>query len=516
MWGPLISRLKLDPKFEEGEAEWLLDDHGARLFTLGHASRFSRNLKAKIDAKWEKAQGYEDIILIGHSLGGLFVRQAFLIASGADPDEPGSSDWSRRVSRIVLFAGINRGIRTESTHEKKFLLRRLVAFILRTVPHPHFLFEDTLQGSGFVSNLRINWIRQFSSVNANPPDVVQVLGTSDKIVENDDSRDVLSFRRAVEISIPNATHGDLYRIDNIDNLEEAEDRYALLKKSIGETLDFSAHGTNEPDPHVNCVVFVLHGIKASNNREWVTNIAVKIKDRDQEHIKVQNPEYGYFSAISFALPERRRRKIRFFQDCYTETLARYPNAEFNFIGHSNGTYILGQSLRRLSGMRFRNIVLAGSVLPTDYPWDDLVSRGQVQRIRNDMSNRDWPVGILCSALRGIWMRDIGTGGFDGFNGSSTERVAYYQGSHSKPLDGSNLDSLIEFALSGKIQKSDELVSEPGYYRTLSHAAPYILLSLLGAGIFASYQFVLQGGHLSIPHAIAELIGLFAAYVALDL
>jgi len=71
----------------------------------------------------------------------------------------------------------------------------------------------------------------------------------------------------------------------------------------------------------------------------------------------------------------------------------------------------------IPGMRFRNIYMAGSVLPTGYEWGDRVAHGQVQRIRNDRAARDWPVGVLCAGLAGLSIRrskrDIGTAGVDG-------------------------------------------------------------------------------------------------------
>ena len=61
--------------------------------------------------------------------------------------------------------------------------------------------------------------------------------------------------------------------------------------------------------------------------------------------------------------------------------------------------------------------MTGSVLPTGYEWGDRVAHGQVQRIRNDRAARDWPVGVLCAGLAGLFIprskRDIGTAGVDG-------------------------------------------------------------------------------------------------------
>jgi hypothetical protein len=70
--------------------------------------------------------------------------------------------------------------------------------------------------------------------------------------------------------------------------------------------------------------------------------------------------------LEFAIPWLREKKIRWFQDQYSSLLARYPRARFSFIGHSNGTYMLGHSLKRVPGMVFDRVTLVGSVLPREY------------------------------------------------------------------------------------------------------------------------------------------------------
>ena len=82
-------------------------------------------------------------------------------------------------------------------------------------------------------------------------------------------------------------------------------------------------------------------------------------------------------------------------------------------------------------------MLAGSVLPAGFWQQFQVLTQQVRRIRNDQADRDWPVALLCSALRGLYMHDVGTAGFSGFLGDSTLEVAYYSGGHGAALESSN-------------------------------------------------------------------------------
>jgi pimeloyl-ACP methyl ester carboxylesterase len=488
-WSSLTDRLQTEQGYTSSEADWISFDGEVGLFSFGTTDNVARRLRSRIDQQWIKCGEYEDIVLIGHSLGGVLVRQAYLLACGADPRDGRNSQWSARVDRIVLFASINRGVRDHT------LIRRLALWLIRTLPIPHLVIEDLLRGSDFIANLRINWIRHFADLktgrDAKLP-LVQFVGDRDGIVSASDSDDLLAFK-ARPVDIPDARHADLYRIDKA---KDPEGRYALIRTAFmaqpEEVLDASSLSANDPTT----IVFVLHGIMSANIVGWISDLESKLSS--YSNVKVVNPEYPYVSPLRFAIPQVRRKNIRFFQDLYSNVLAHHPTAEFNFIGHSNGTYILGQSLKHIPGMRFKNVVLAGSVLPTDYPWTQRIQDRQVQRIRNDRANRDIPVGLLCSALHyGLFMRDIGTGGYEGFNGASTQEVAYYSGGHGEAFRRDNLDNLIDFALAGNLRKlNDKLVREIGFsFRLVSRAMPYLTwIALLLIG-FLGYGWVFDHGQI---------------------
>lgn len=161
----------------------------------------------------------------------------------------------------------------------------------------------------------------------------------------------------------------------------------------------------------------------------------------------------------------------------------YPYTDFHFIGHSNGTYILGESLKRLPGMQFKRIYLAGSVLPRDYPWRDKCDKAQVEKLCNARSSFDWPVGILCNGLRGVGMRDIGTGGFDGFLMGEEKRLKelyYFDGDRGKPLEETYQDLVVKYILTGNISEPQGLKSEEDIkrFQLFSRSAPFISKILL--------------------------------------
>src|SRR5215208_5624096 len=201
-WASLLERLTKEAGYRSTEADWLLFDHGIKFGTLGRVEDLAHRLRNRIDGEWKEHGSYEEVVLIGHSFGGLIARRVYLLAAGAVPREP-ASPWGELVSRIVLFASINRGF---NLNRLSWLIN-IVAWLARAFSHRIFYFEDVLQGSDFVTNLRIDWNRHFGAMQdqelegltgpdtppKSAPLVVQFLGDEDGAMSREDSKDVLAF-----------------------------------------------------------------------------------------------------------------------------------------------------------------------------------------------------------------------------------------------------------------------------------------------------------------------------------
>ena len=238
----------------------------------------------------------------------------------------------------------------------------------------------------------------------------------------------------------------------------------------------------------NPVVIVLHGIRASNET-WVKEVSDHIEERAPNALVV-TPAYGYFPMLDFALPWLRARKARELQAQYSDALVRNPRARFCFVGHSNGTYMLGRSLIDLAGMRFHRVALAASVLPRDYQWTKCFTRGQVHHMTNHRASRDVPVGIVCNLLRSLGMRDVGTAGYHGFLGGRAEikEVYYYDGGHSEPVEKNNVKALAEYVLNGSTVFPSARVTTPAaqFVSRLSES------TIVGLAIFAALCCIVLG------------------------
>lgn len=533
-WNTLLEQLGQED--ELAGSDWLVFNHygfwnwrAFKYFFTHSVEQLALELKARIEQQWVAAiasgEPYEEVICIGHSVGGLMIRQAYLVAAGAYPRAAKSEiRWSETVSRFVLIASINRGFEIKNP---------LVSAItnLSNVTGCLPVIRNISRGSDFVTNLRISWIRYFSNMATEEPAMIQVLGTYDGIVKREDSIDLQAFPNGIQIDVPGANHDSIYRPSGKSPpaLEEWMLRYRLLKWAILQcepkrtvAVPDELHASVALGPlklfrvkrrSEAAVVFIVHGIRDSNSG-WARQLEDNIKMQTDGKFSVVRSTYGYFSAFNFFLPWLRRRNIRWFQDQYSYHFALNPTADFHFIGHSNGTYLLGESLKRVSSMQFRRVYLAGSVLPCEYPWQERFDLNQVDTLRNDRSCWDWPVGILCSGLRGLRMKDIGTGGFDGFqfDDDRTEEVYYYNGSHGEPLAKENQTSVLSFILEGDRTHPGhllELSQTSARFRLISRMAPYVAPWLLVAVIgvaFALICLILWGAGWSSVLFWIKLIG----------
>jgi alpha-beta hydrolase superfamily lysophospholipase len=506
-WDGLIERLKTLPGYDEASCDWHRVHHGADFRHRGTAKDFGAQLAANINQQWVAGGGYGDVVLVGHSLGGVLVRYAYLHALGTFTTAD-RRPWAAAVERVVLFASLNRGI--EVSFRRRWWLP-IVAWLGRFLPVTRrWLAYDLLRGSEFITNLRIAWLREINSLTR-PPLMVQYLGRSDSLVSEEDSRDIDTFSTGTQELVPDATHADLIRLDTAP---DPAGRFALIARAFTDPRPEGVSLIGDPEQRV---VIVLHGIRASNN-EWPRDLE-RLIEATWPGTEVIAATYGRFSARKFMIPATRRKYLSWMQDTYAERLAANPQATFHFIGHSNGTYLLGHSLEKVPAMRFERILLAGSVLPTTYDWQRRAADVQVRALRNDRAARDVPVGVLCSALRGLLMRDVGTGGVDGFRWEDPIKTEtyYYKGGHGAALTHDNLPRLAAFVMDGANGQPNDLVPEPSSgFSMLSRAAPH-LARLLTVVLLAGAVALAAFGPWAVLVNAAVLIGAaFTLLIVLDL
>lgn len=523
-WIKFIQTLKSDPR--SNDIAILFFSHQVQFTSLGTAQAIARELDSCIASKMVDGH-YDSITLIGHSIGGMIVRRAYLIGSGATDETPATpAEWTRKVDRILLFASVNKGIPRDATWWSPG-----ANWLLRLLPHPHFVLEDLAFGSDFIADTRIAWIRHFGKwsgdTNARPthkpPYVVQFWGTVDSIVKEKDNADLEAFAGPVVVRVPGAEHGNLQRLE-AEFTEDPASRWALMRQQLFDPIPKSTPRTHRPRR----LLFVVRGIRDSSNSDWVQDLASRAEEFYEGNVEM--PEYGYFTAAQFAIRPIRARNIPSFRDLYAERLAENPRTEFDLIAHSNGTYIFGQSAISTPSMLFRNVVLAAPVLPEEFEWTKLFRRKQIQNARYDAAQLDWPVGILCPALRALGFWDVGPAGLVLFGTSEQmagshqlKKVSWYGGGHSAALTVNvaegvdNLQHLLNFARDGSDTNSGERVfPDSGWLAIAARATPYaVWMVILAIAIGCVRRY--RAGRRPTKRGVAIVVAILSlTYVLLDI
>lgn len=429
-WASLVRKLSNEDGYTRREADFLCVDHGLSALSHRSMAEVVRAVHASVDAKWHAHHGYAGVVLVGHSAGGLFARAAYLMGRGAlKGDSVTPSTWANHVNRIVLLAGVSRGIQLGGTLPAMFSEAAERTF---GIGGSGYVFQSLLRGAPFVANVRVSWItlhQRDAERQKNDVIFVQALGVRDKLISVDDSFDVMTLPNALQLYVPGADHGDLPLIDGTENPDE---RYAELRRGFLDRRRENASA--EQDTTKQHVIFLLHGI-----RSGITGWQESLKDSlatalgDTARNKIIQPAYGYFTARQFMSEYQRNRHLARILDEYAEAKWRYPKASFDVVAHSNGTYLLGEALRLTPAVAFRRIYIAGSVLPPTYDWKSIKLRGQAATIVNADGAGDYPVAMLSQAVRTLGDRGVGASGVLGFVGTETEFVWALPGGHEAAL-----------------------------------------------------------------------------------
>jgi hypothetical protein len=156
----------------------------------------------------------------------------------------------------------------------------------------------------------------------------------------------------------------------------------------GPALDKTTKGSTIVGPLK--VICPLHGIRTL--AVWQKGLSDLASSRGWA-CRLDRWSYGRFSLLAFFMPLTREAKLNWLRRQYdAEIHDRRLDIEQgqtpSVVAHSFGTYILGYTLLRFDFIRFNKVILCGSILPADFPWDRLIERGQVQAVRNEYGVRD--------------------------------------------------------------------------------------------------------------------------------
>ena len=435
-------------------------------------------LETAIDAAFRR-HDYQRIVLIGHSMGGELLRKVYLWGAGQEEDRParrGRHAWVDRVERFVSLAAINRGWTTDPAPPNMTWYVRAqyaIGLVIGRLTGTGRMALAVRRGAPFVADSRVQWIRLARQNEGRPlPLLIHLLGTRDDIATKADVMDSQVAKDFKFKILAGTDHADIATAlaAEIGPKGPLTERASTILDCV--TLPPDKLTFDEPDvlvenPKVRRVVFILHGIRDYD--VWGTELKRQIDAElgpDSDTVVVV-PKYGYFPMAPFLLWNDRQEKVRWFMDAYTEELAHYPSATtFDFIGHSNGTYILASALQKYRTLRVNDVYFAGSVVPQKYRWMKLVGEQRVRSVRNVVATNDWVVAIFprlfeqIAEWRGIdgdfGSLDIGAAGFRGFQDAGLPRsgvrdIQFADGTHGTGVDletGPKRAALVRFGRYG--------------------------------------------------------------------
>lgn len=512
------------------DADILQFEYPAQLFSNANLFALAWQMEAGIDAH-QRAKQYERITLCGYSIGALLVRKAYVYGCGSVADAPGTAgtravtgptkDWTTKVDRLVLLAGMNRGWDRDSKQKDVPFYKRSLLWLGLTIARlsgTGHLLRHCEKGEPFVANLRLQWLEVMRrTAPSSKPIVIQLLGDSDDVVSSDDSKDVTVARDFIWVVVNNTDHANVAKLGNEGTKLERKHKIQMAfgdEAAVAELRRMNPATNVREDPDVTSVVFVLHGIRDMG--EWTSQFQKPLQDAylknhpdGKSKLHVHRASYSYFGMGPFLLWADRQRNVRWFMDQVTELTAEYPNVkpeDIHFIGHSNGTYILASALDKYATLKMGRAALAGSVIRRDFPWGAF--SGRIERVRNYVGAKDWVVGLLPRVFElpvfNFFNRDIGSAGFNGFEDgfAAPMETRFVRGAHGAALHKDNIPSIVAFITDGTKLDIQSLHSEghPGTLAVLSNLC-WILW------IIAACLLVL--GAWKIPVLGAAVVHLFA-------
>jgi len=469
----VVKTVRSAPGFEH--ADILRPDLPMGMFSSGSLNPLARAVLGMIDEQLER-RAYKEIYLVGHSVGGLLARKVYVVAFGQTADAPFEPEfatekrrrWAVDVQRIVLLAGMNRGWRI--THHLSITkaigmtIGVLLGRILEMVTGKKLLIFQIRRGAPFLTQLRLQWIAMTNSQKKDPQlgnaVTVQLLGSVDDVVSPEDNIDLVAGSEFIYLDVGYSTHANVIEMaDPQDGPGRSETFIKALtspseelKKETVQVADFRECPSDES---IKEAIFVVHGIRDPGY--WTQKIArrvAKLAGKDRPFAMVTS-SYGYFPMAPFLVASSRRKKVEWLMDQYAEAKARYPNAKFSCVAHSNGTYLIAKALELYPACRFRRIVFAGSVLRQSFKWRPFFepkNDPRVLAVTNYVATGDWVVAFFPKFFQFLHWQDLGSAGHDGFDDDPDGAVydqRYVQGGHSAALDERNWDAIARFIVTGE-------------------------------------------------------------------
>lgn len=439
-----------------------------------------QQVQHRADQQWDE---FDEIIMVGHSTGSMISRKAYVIICGEISEAPfvhrrqsnpsrlsPRMPWAHRVRRIVQLSGMNGGW-SVSHHmglrrSLEFTVGSAFAHLVLSITHRRLAIDHIRRGAPFLTGLRLQWLAMLKQARDKKLDtamVVQLLGTVDDLVSPDDNIDMVTGSDFIYMDVARTGHVEMIEMDSSDAGQARRNKFVLALTGTKEALLKASVVPSDPDRIARSsggftdVVFVVHGIRDTGF--WTHKIARQVqaagrKLRPPRNYATVTSTYGYFPMLSFLLPWRRREKVAWLMERYVSARSLYPDAHFDYVGHSNGTYLLADALKDNPACRFHNVVFAGSVVRRNYDWALAADRSQMSSVLNYVATNDKVVACFPGALERLGFQDLGSAGHAGFEQAHPQNrqvseVCFVEGGHGAALSEQHWVDIANFICTGK-------------------------------------------------------------------
>src|SRR4051812_8599631 len=125
------------------------------------------------------------------------------------------------------------------------------------------LMRDCERGEAFVANLRLQWMRSFRRFPAGQrqPKVIQLLGSIDDVVSNDDNADVSIASDFIFVPVHGTGHKSILDFQDPDYGPERKEKFSrAISRDENEFNRFATENSRKPnltDHTVKHLVFVM-------------------------------------------------------------------------------------------------------------------------------------------------------------------------------------------------------------------------------------------------------------------
>ncbi|HYH45392.1 MAG TPA: hypothetical protein VEG34_06855, partial [Thermoanaerobaculia bacterium] len=174
-------------------------------------------------------------------------------------------------------------------------------------------------------------------------------------------------------------------------------------------------------------VLALHGMNTSG--AWQEDLNWLVSRSYGRMVPVAIYKYGIIRPGAI-LKWRQRQLVRGLVRRIGDLTGQSADAGFgkkpDVIAHSFGTWLLGHALRENRNLQVGRVILTGSILRPDFPWQELIDTQQVEAVLDHYGTRDIWAGVAHYLIP-----DTGPSGRRGFDGQGVVNVPAEGFSHSQ-------------------------------------------------------------------------------------